>query len=323
MPVHSVASGKYFDYLVTVLMENNDLQTVLSQGRFEASHASQYTLSTGYSAISHPSEPNYVALLGGSTNGISSDGVCCFTIQAPNLVDRLESAGLTWMAFAEGATGSGICGFSPPRHGDHFPFIDYADMNTGSRCTNLATTIPSEDADFLAYLNAPRPANYIWLTPNDTDNGHNSPYLVAGDAYLAAVVPKIISSNLFQTTRAALFIVYDEGNNNLCSSGGADCVYASWSGPTTKKGFTSSLSYSHYSYLHTVEDNWGLSSITTNDGNAPTMAEFFAGIPTGSPGQCSICLQSPTALIPAFVGLGIIVVAGLLILRSRRRKALH
>jgi len=85
-------------------MENNDLQTVLSQGSFEANHASDYALATGYSAIDHPSEPNYVALLGGSTKAITADGVCCYTIQASNLVDRLEPVGLTWKAFAENAT---------------------------------------------------------------------------------------------------------------------------------------------------------------------------------------------------------------------------
>ncbi len=49
----ATSTGKYFDYSVTILMENNDLQSVLSQGSFQASLASQYTLSTGYSAVSH------------------------------------------------------------------------------------------------------------------------------------------------------------------------------------------------------------------------------------------------------------------------------
>jgi hypothetical protein len=242
-PAQGVSAGKYFDYSVTIMMENNDLQTVLSQGSFEASHASDYTLAKGYSAISHPSEPNYVALLGGSTNGINADGVCCYTVQASNFVDRPESSGLTWKAFAENATGSGTCGFSPPRRGDHFPFIVYANMNAPSRCASLVSTTASADSEFISYLNSSQPASYIWLTPNDLDNGHNSPYIAAGDAYLAALVPKIMASNLFQTKRAALFIVYDEGTNARCSTGGLDCIYASWSGPTTKKAFTSSEPY--------------------------------------------------------------------------------
>src|SRR6266852_6281482 len=106
-PSKAASSGKYFDYVVTILMENNDLPSVLSQGNFQASLANQYTLSTGYSAVSHPSEPNYVALLGGSINGINNDGICCFVVNAPDIVDRLQTAGLTWKAFAEDASGSG------------------------------------------------------------------------------------------------------------------------------------------------------------------------------------------------------------------------
>ncbi len=320
-PVRGVSAGKYFDYSVTILMENNDLQTVLSQGSFEATHANQYTLATGYSALVHPSEPNYVALLGGSTNGISANGVCCFTVQAPNLVDRLESAGLTWKAFAENATGSGTCTFSPPRRGDHFPFIVYADMNTPSRCTNLVSTTASGDPELISYLNSSQPASYIWLTPNDLDNGHNSPYITAGDAYLAALVPKILASGLFQTRRAALFIVYDEGKNVRCSTGGLDCIYASWSGPTTKKAFTSSEPYTHYSYLHTVEDNWGLSSITLNDANAPLMSEFFTGFPSGPAGACPFCLPtSSLGVLAIAVVLATAVSVVILMVRSKRRR---
>jgi len=76
-PSNAASSGKYFDYVVTILMENNDLPSVLSQGNFQASLANQYTLSTGYSAVSHPSEPNYSALVSGHITPNSDDGICC------------------------------------------------------------------------------------------------------------------------------------------------------------------------------------------------------------------------------------------------------
>ena len=287
-------SGKYFDHSVTILMENNDLPSVLSQGGFQASLASQYSLSTGYTAVSHPSEPNYVALLGGSINGINNDGICCFVVNAPDIVDRLQTAGLTWKAFAEDASGSGTCSFNPPRGGDHFPFLDYADMNTATRCANFVSTGSSSDTEFVSYLNTAGAANYVWLTPNDNDNSHDSP-IATGDAYLAALVPQILSSTTFTTTRSALFIVYDEGNDVSCTSGGSDCVYASWSGPTVKQGFTSSNSYDHYSYVHTMLDNWGLPTIA-NDAGAPVMTEFFTGSGT-SPLTTGFTISPPTGQV--------------------------
>ena len=101
-PVPGATAGKYFDYVVTILMENNDLQSVLSQGAFQAGLASQYTLSTGYSSVSHPSEPNYSALISGHISPNSDDGVCCGQDSGMSIVDSLESQGLTWRAYAEG-----------------------------------------------------------------------------------------------------------------------------------------------------------------------------------------------------------------------------
>src|SRR6266581_9596355 len=103
-------SGKYFDHVVTILMENNDLQSVLSQGTFQASLGNQYTLSTGYSAVSHPSEPNYSALISGHISPNSDDGICCGQDSGTSIVDSLESHGLTWNAFAEGLTNADCSG---------------------------------------------------------------------------------------------------------------------------------------------------------------------------------------------------------------------
>src|SRR5437667_12119295 len=105
-------------------------------------------------------------------------------IPSPNLVDRLESVGLTWQAFAEDSSGSGTCSFMPPRSGDHFPFIDFSDMNTASRCSHFLTTSSPTDSEFLAALNSAPPPDYVWLTPNDSDNCHD-PTVSFRDAYLA------------------------------------------------------------------------------------------------------------------------------------------
>jgi PKD repeat protein len=285
----ATVTGSDFDHVVTILMENNGLCNILTTtvggcsgsgaGTYMTSLAGLYGLATHYTAITHPSEPNYLALIGGSTFGYTSDGNCCYMISSPNIVDRLESAGLTWQAFAEGSSGSGTCSFMPPRSGDHFPFIDFSDMNTASRCGHFLTTASPTDSEFLAALNSASPANYIWLTPNDNDNCHDTTVSFC-DAYLAALVPLILSSTMFTNQRSALFIVFDEGKN-YCPTGNnsSDCVYAAWAGPVAKNAVASSSSYSHYSYLHTVEANWNLATLTSNDSGAATMGEFFGTNP--------------------------------------------
>src|SRR2546428_4924606 len=286
----TLSSSSAFQYIVTILMENNGLCDVTpsvvsgcSSSSIPAPYlttlAQSYGFNTHYTAVDHPSETNYVALFGGSTFGYTSDGYCCFQLNAPNLVDRLEAAGLTWKAFAEDASGSGTCNFMPPRAGDHYPFIGFSDMKTSARCADMLTTTSPLDPEFVAALNGAALPNYVWLTPNDTDNMHSSSVAV-GDAYLAALVPLILSSRMFTTQNAALFIVFDEGND-FCPTGNSksDCVVAEWAGPAVKKAYGSTTSYNHYSYLSTLEANWNLASLTANDASAPPMTEFFGTSP--------------------------------------------
>src|SRR6266704_769976 len=286
----TLSSSSAFQYIVTILMENNGLCDVTprvvsgcSSSSIPAPYlttlAQTYGFSTHYTAVDHPSEPNYVALFGGSTFGYTSDGYCCLQLNAPNLVDRLEAAGLTWKAFAEDASGSGTCNFMPPRAGDHYPFIGFSDMKTSARCADMLATTSPLDPEFVAALNGATLPNYVWLTPNDTDNMHSSSVAV-GDAYLATLVPLILSSRMFTTQKAALFIVFDEGND-FCPTGNSnsDCVLAEWCGPAVKKAYSASTSYHHYSYLSTPEANWNLPSLTSNAASAPPMTEFFGTSP--------------------------------------------
>src|SRR5213083_309286 len=286
----TVSSSAPFQYIVTILMENNGLCDVTPSlvsgcgslsipSPYLTTLAQTYGFNTHYTGISHPSEPNYIALFGGSTLGISSDGNCCFQLNAPNLVDRLEAAGLTWKAFAEDASGSGTCSFMPPREGDHYPFIDFSDMKTSARCANMLTTTSPLDPELVGALNGATLPNYVWLTPNDTDNMHSSSVGVGG-AYLATLVPLILSSRMFTTQKAALFIVFDEGSD-VCPTGNSssDCVVAEWAGTAVKKAYSSSTSYNHYSYLSTLEAAWNLPSLTSNDASATPMTEFFGTSP--------------------------------------------
>src|SRR2546426_740652 len=294
----AASTSPAFDYVVTIVMENNGYCDVMNitnctprgTGQYETRLAQNYSIagncqsdssctSGGYTATSHPSEGNYITMLAGSDFGHVNDTFCtsppaspCYSITQPNIIDRIESTGKTWQAWAENATNSGTCSFNPPRHADHFGFITFSDLNTASRCSHFLSTSPSSDTEFLAALNATSPANYIWLTPIDTHSTCPTGALAPCDAYLSNLIPRILSSSLFRTKNAALFIVYDEGN----SAYPHDYLYASWIGSNVKKGFVGSGSYSHWSYTKTLETVWNMPTLGTNDTTAQAMTEFFA-----------------------------------------------
>jgi hypothetical protein len=289
-----------FDYVVVVLLENIALRSIVNgtSAPFMNAVAANYSLAMRYTAIAHPSLPNYLAMFSGqqfapwsaSDCGSSGDKGSCTGGNSTNLVDRLEAAQLTWKAYVEdypaGGTGtlysSGGCylGDESPTnyYGRHVPFVYFSDIvDNPARCARIvrANTIVTShqetDDVLLKDLGSVSTAsNFMWLTPNGLDDMHDTT-LTYGNTYLSNLVPAILNSYIFKTQKAALFVVFDEGTAPYPS----DWVYALWAGPVVKTGYKSYTLYSQYSFLSTMEQNWGLHPFTSNDVNAPSMLEFF------------------------------------------------
>src|SRR5438105_12921007 len=98
------ASRPAYDHIVVIVMENHSLENVLgntSEAPYLNSLAASNGLATGYSGVSHPSLPNYLAMVGGSTFGVTDDCTGCFQ-SGPSVADRLEAAGKSWNASQAG-----------------------------------------------------------------------------------------------------------------------------------------------------------------------------------------------------------------------------
>ena len=64
-----------YRHVVVIVLENHSYESVIgsSQAPYLNSLARQWSLATDYSGVAHPSLPNYLALIGGGTFGVSSD----------------------------------------------------------------------------------------------------------------------------------------------------------------------------------------------------------------------------------------------------------
>jgi phosphatidylinositol-3-phosphatase len=290
-----------FDYVLIILMENQALNTIMNgtSAPFMKSLAENYSLATRYTAIAHPSLPNYLAILSGSQFspwtasdcGPSGDTGSCTTGTQPNLIDRIEAAGLSWKAYAEDYPGqgtgkiysSGGCYLGDETtanfYARHVPMLYFNDIiDSSARCakivpaSSVVTSHQETDDILLKDLSSVSTAsNFMWLTPNGLDDMHDAT-VAFGNAYLAKLVPAILNSTVFRTQKAALFIVFDEGTAQYPS----DWIYAVWAGPLVKKGYVSTTHYTQYSLSATIEQNWGLHPLTSNDVSAPPMFEFFS-----------------------------------------------
>src|SRR2546425_534061 len=292
----SSPSGITFDHSVIIIMEDHGIQDICagspppcsgSNGDpYTAGLANSYGIGSQYLGVSHFSEADYMALLGGDTFGCGNTG--CQPVSNQNLVDRFESVGLTWKGYLEDQNVASGCdtSYHEPYTPEHNPFVTFTDiLNSPARCSKVVLANPSSctvtDCSLINDLNSASAPNFMWLTPNNCNNMHGFTGVCAesipmGDNYLSGLVPNILKSYTFTNTRAALFIVFDEGTGWCPLNGSSeDCVYAVWAGPFAKTGFVTSNLYNHYSWTRTIEVNWNLPSLTSNDANAKPMTEFF------------------------------------------------
>src|SRR6266566_928801 len=93
-PAHAALPG--YDHFVEVI-DNANAPYITSL----ANNGAKMTQSF---AVTHPSEPNYLALFSGSTQGITDDS-CPHTFGAENLGHQLSTAGQTFKGYAEGLPG--------------------------------------------------------------------------------------------------------------------------------------------------------------------------------------------------------------------------
>lgn len=274
--------------------------------------ANSYGLAENYSSVAHNSLPNYLTLTSAGNYSFtpyyndcnppgSSGNTTCPPINVTNMIDRIEASGRTWKAYMEDYTGGGCS-----RHGattrtsdnittyanDHNPFIYYSDIYTNmTRCANIVNANPgstgylSMPKALVADLNSTAAPSFMWLTPNQCDNGHSpcnplNNTVLQSNNYLSLLVPKILNSPVFREENSTLFITWDEGD--ACKGPGQtyptciDRISTIWTGPIIKTGYKSNTDYSHYSFPKTLETTWNLQPLTSFDTAALPMTEFFA-----------------------------------------------
>jgi phosphatidylinositol-3-phosphatase len=210
--------------------------------------AHRYAIATKFYAVSHPSLPNYLALTSGSTFGIRSDCTSCH-FKATNIVDALESAGLSWKAYAEGMPSVCYKGTAGNGYAKRYePFLYYDDIaNDKARCSRVVPA--SQLAEDLLSDQLP---TFAWISPN-LCHRMDSCGVDASDRYLARLVPLLLRQ---LGPRGVLFLTWAEGMSKLgcCTTSAGGRVPTIVAGPDVRAAARSAIPYNHYSILRTISD---------------------------------------------------------------------
>ncbi len=269
-----IEAGKIpnFDHIIIIVLENHDYSAVIGSTQMPNlnAFASKNVLLNQYHAVAHPSLPNYIALIGGSTFKISSDCISC-TVNQTSLPDLIEKSGRTWKAYEEDMPSPCYIGDSGNYMQKHDPFIYFDPIRKDSaRCKNHVGPFTQMSAD----LNNGSFPNFAFITPNMCHDGHNCDLSVV-DGWLKSEVDLLQSSPALGTNYL-IAIIFDEGVTGsdeaccgLLENGGR--VAAVLISPQAKPGFQDSAPLSHYSLLKTILRSWGLPNLneTANPAVSP------------------------------------------------------
>ncbi len=241
-------------HIAVILMENEEYGDIVGSPTTPYINrlAARYALASSMFAITHPSLPNYLALTGGSTFGVTSDCTSC-SVRATNLADQLSAAHISWKAYMEDLPRACFAGPSAGEYAKkHDPFMYYSSVaGNPSRCAHVVSMTELAGDERAHAL--PR---FVWITPNLCHDMHDCAPS-QGDRFLARVVPPLLAA-LGQ--RGLLFLTWDEGTSDegCCRLAAGGHIATVVAGPGARRGARLRTPVDHYSTLQAIEDLLGL-----------------------------------------------------------------
>ncbi|HEX8844527.1 MAG TPA: alkaline phosphatase family protein [Pyrinomonadaceae bacterium] len=274
--------SKAFDRIFIIMFENENASTVMQNAYF-ASLAERGVRLTNYHGVTHPSQPNYLATIGGDFFDWADDN--CQDFDETNLVDLLEDKGVSWKVFIQNlphknklkCQGSNVAG--PPLPGRplyyrvHNPFVSFVSNQTPERLSNI---VNADELDAGSAL-----PEFCWYGPNIANCGHSVPWSPqAGGSiinvnysavWLQSFLEPLLSNSTFMEGTMVV-LTYDEDypqvDYGLPEAG--EPVYTVLLGSMVEAGTVQAGAYTHYNLLATIEKNFKLGDLGRNDQGAAT-----------------------------------------------------
>ena len=279
----TTAAIPQYDHVVVVIFENTNYTSIKggSSAPYFNSLAGQGSLMTRSFGVTHPSQPNYLALFSGSQQGITDDS-CPHDFTAGNLGQQLIDKGLSFTAYSEDLPGAGStsCSGSGGNYvRKHAPWADFPTVRDASHHVPFSQ-FPSD------YSQLP---TVSFVVPNMCNDIHDCS-IGTGDTWLKNHLDAY--AQWAKTHNSLLIQTFDEDNFTSVNQ-----IYTTFVGQGVKPGYESTTQINHYSVLRTLEDMYGLPALG-NAANKTPITDIFGSSPSPTP----TATASPTP--PACSGTG-------------------
>jgi phosphatidylinositol-3-phosphatase len=238
------ASVPLFDHVVVVVMENKPYSAIIGNpdAAYANALAAQGASFTQSFAVTHPSQPNYVAMFSGSTQGVVNNDCPQDFVGVDNLGAQLIAAGKSFIGYSEDLPLAGYTGCSSAMYvRKHNPWVDFDNVPAASNQPFTAFPVDYNALPDLAFV-----------IPNQCNNTHDCP-IATGDAWLQASIDDY--AQWAKLHNSLLILSWDEddaseGNRIVTLFVGAHVNPGSYAEPT-----------GHYRTLATLEAMHGLPAL--------------------------------------------------------------
>jgi len=290
-PQFATRPGKHFDQVLIVVLENQDYASAIGDPLLAdlAKHGSVFTQ---FKNLTHPSYPNYLAMIAGSTcKADGSDSQKNFPDDAEH---RTIGDLLGWRNYAENYPGrpadqAPYLGDSMKYGRKHVPFLSFQKIqkesfaNVVSVDTKTGNPFVSDISKFREDPHGHPLPPYMFYSPNLDDDGHD-PYFrpKKGLHKASSWLQKFLTTWLAfdektwlpsdeKMNRLLVVVTFDETEGR-----GEGTLYTVFLGSMVKQQEVNH-GYDHYSILRTIEDNFGLDPLHNNsgDGTATVITEVW------------------------------------------------
>jgi len=227
-------------HIFLIVLENHSKQSVIGDPNtpYITSLANRYAQASDYYGVTHPSEPNYLAMISGSNWWLNQDDPSFMTDHV-NIVDELQAAHRTWAAYMEAMPADKTAQYWPssadPLYANkHNPFVHFTDIvNDPARMANVKpyTSLASDLA------RASTTPDFAYIVPDQCNDMHGGVYdAIPGhpetpcpyndtnddpadvslkqkaDAFVKTTVQTIMASPSWHDGQDVIFVVSDEGD---------------------------------------------------------------------------------------------------------------
>lgn len=194
--------------LLVIVEENHSYSQMQSGMPYLWSLATTYGYATNYTAISHPSLPNYLAIAGGSTFGITDDNnPSAHPINAPSVFDQALAANETAGVYADSMPSACDLTNAGTYAVRHNPWTYFVPGRTD--CQRYDVPEPS----FLTAAQNNQLPNSGMVIPDVCNDAHSCS-LATADSWLQARIPTVLASSDFTSGQLAVVITTDEDDRS-------------------------------------------------------------------------------------------------------------